>query len=210
MYSVKQIKLMNELIRTGISKQGISELYDVLHADVAAQSQPSPPNSQPLPDCVNNDHSSPPSSQNYSMALALSADLDTPRPTNIESPPYTDEEPWPQWPANTINSEKKRDRFVFKHVHHDILNEAFLRNRYPENDEKECLVEKCNAALENYKNRPLKESEKMTILNITNWFNNRRKEKKRNRRTLDPSSYCVQNLKENNEVKEEIISEDDV
>ncbi|XP_015784080.1 homeobox-containing protein 1 [Tetranychus urticae] len=136
--------------------------------------------------------------------------LDTPRPTNIESPPYTDEEPWPQWPSNTTNSEKKRDRFVFKHVHHDILNEAFLRNRYPENDEKECLVDKCNAALENYKNRPLKESEKMTILNITNWFNNRRKEKKRNRRTLDPSSYCVQNLKENNEVKEEIISEDDV
>lgn len=50
----------------------------------------------------------------------------------------------------------------------------------------------------------------MTILNVTNWFNNRRKEKKKTRKEIDPSSLCVQNLKENNEIKEEIISEEDV
>lgn len=153
MYTVKQIKLVNELIKSGMTKQCLIELYDVLYADVAVHSQPSPPNSQPLPECVNSDFNSPPSSQNYSMSLALTPDLDTPRSNNIESPPYTDEEPWPQYTSTNCSSEKKRDRFVFKTVHFDILNEAFLKNRYPENDEKEFLVERCNEALERHRSK---------------------------------------------------------
>uniref|UniRef100_T1KVG6 Uncharacterized protein n=1 Tax=Tetranychus urticae TaxID=32264 RepID=T1KVG6_TETUR len=97
------------------------------------------------------------------------------QPANIDrdqlgSPPYSNEDP--------TNSEKKSDMLVLKHVHQDILNEAFLRNRYPGNDKKLRMVDKCNAALENYKNRPLKESEKRKIVNINHWLNNRRKIKK--------------------------------
>ncbi|XP_053203936.1 uncharacterized protein LOC128388549 [Panonychus citri] len=114
---------------------------------------------------------------------------------------------------HTSSSEKRtRDRYVFRAIHHDILNDAFFNNAYPETDEKEILVGKCNQALENYKKRPLKENEIMTILNITNWFNNRRKEKKR-KFHQDPSSslpLAIQTKfpKEDfSKVKEEVISD---
>jgi len=45
----------------------------------------------------------------------------------------------------------RRDRFIFKRVHLDILEPAFDENQYPENDVKEELAEKCNVAFERIK-----------------------------------------------------------
>lgn len=47
----------------------------------------------------------------------------------------------------------RRDRFIFKRVHLEILEPAFVENQYPENDVKEDLAEKCNKAFEKIKSK---------------------------------------------------------
>ena len=187
--SKEQIKMVLQLGEYGINKDNVDQLYDTLADDIP--NDQTPPSSQPRFDSAVVDFDSPPSSQGYPAAICSDNESNN-RPSEIDSPPYTDEDQWSGLPKepnytpryfqngsiknhkgdhndsnsttttvttvitptnnHTSTSEKRtRDRFVFRTIHQDILNTAFFSNAYPENDEKEILVDQCNKALENYK-----------------------------------------------------------
>lgn len=87
---------------------------------------------------------------------------------------------------------KQRERFTFVKGHLEILERHYQRNPYPSQNDKERVVEECNAySMESGSSR----CGFMTITNVSNWFANRRKrEFHRSVQTPDtftqsPSSY---------------------
>lgn len=69
----------------------------------------------------------------------------------------------------------RRDRFIFRKQHLKILEHYFKENPYPEIHAKEQIVEECNQQAERIAGKALKESDKVTVSIVSNWFNNRRK-----------------------------------
>ena len=69
----------------------------------------------------------------------------------------------------------RRDRFIFRKQHLKILEHYFKENPYPEIHAKEQIVEECNSQAERIAGKSLKESDKVTVAIVSNWFNNRRK-----------------------------------
>ncbi|KAH9498356.1 hypothetical protein Btru_008080 [Bulinus truncatus] len=73
----------------------------------------------------------------------------------------------------------RRERFTFKEKHLEILEMFFKGGQYPSQEEKEHIANECNIAMANEVHRSLGEKERMTHINVSNWFSNRRKEIKR-------------------------------
>ncbi|XP_075525261.1 homeobox-containing protein 1-like isoform X3 [Dermacentor variabilis] len=72
----------------------------------------------------------------------------------------------------------KRERFTFKSAHLAVLERYYERDPYPDAQTREQIVEECNEAVERPE-RPLTEREKVSLPVVNNWFNNRRKEAKK-------------------------------
>lgn len=78
----------------------------------------------------------------------------------------------------------KRERFTFKAAHLAVLERYYEKDPYPDTQTREQIVDECNRALvrpgvTNMAERPLSEREKVTLPVVNNWFNNRRKEAKK-------------------------------
>ncbi|XP_077546247.1 uncharacterized protein LOC144158922 isoform X3 [Haemaphysalis longicornis] len=87
----------------------------------------------------------------------------------------------------------KRERFTFKSAHLAVLERYYERDPYPDAQTREQIVEECNEAVERpvpkdwgpalgvfrAVERPLTEREKVSLPVVNNWFNNRRKEAKK-------------------------------
>ncbi|KAH7976564.1 homeobox-containing protein 1 isoform X2 [Rhipicephalus sanguineus] len=106
------------------------------------------------------------------------------------STPSTDMTRLPQDALKRLT--KQRERFTFVKGHLEILERHYQRNPYPSQNDKERVVEECNAySMESGSSR----CGFMTITNVSNWFANRRKrEFHRSVQTPDtftqsPSSY---------------------
>lgn len=72
----------------------------------------------------------------------------------------------------------KRERFTFKAAHLAVLERYYEKDPYPDSQTREQIVEECNKAIER-SDRPLAERERVTLPVVNNWFNNRRKEAKK-------------------------------
>ncbi|XP_023228268.1 homeobox-containing protein 1-like [Centruroides sculpturatus] len=72
----------------------------------------------------------------------------------------------------------KRERFTFKAPHLAVLERYYEKDPYPDTTTREQIVEECNKAVVR-QDRPLSEREKVTLPVVNNWFNNRRKEAKK-------------------------------
>lgn len=77
--------------------------------------------------------------------------------------------------SNLLFPVTRRDRFIFRKQHLKILEHYFKENPYPEIHAKEQIVEECNQQAERIAGKALKESDKVTVSIVSNWFNNRRK-----------------------------------
>ena len=67
----------------------------------------------------------------------------------------------------------RRDRFIFRKQHLAILENFFSQNPYPEIHTKEQIVEDCNLIAEKSSGKQLKETDKVTVAIVSNWFNNK-------------------------------------
>lgn len=86
------------------------------------------------------------------------------------SPPCTDVARLPHDALRRLT--KQRERFTFVKGHLEILERHYQRNPYPNQADKERVVEECNAySMESGSSR----CGFMTITNVSNWFANRRK-----------------------------------
>lgn len=86
------------------------------------------------------------------------------------STPSTDMTRLPQDALKRLT--KQRERFTFVKGHLEILERHYQRNPYPSQNDKERVVEECNAySMESGSSR----CGFMTITNVSNWFANRRK-----------------------------------
>lgn len=86
------------------------------------------------------------------------------------SPPCTDVARLPHEALRRLT--KQRERFTFVKGHLEILERHYQRNPYPNQADKERVVEECNAySMESGSSR----CGFMTITNVSNWFANRRK-----------------------------------
>ncbi|RUS83859.1 hypothetical protein EGW08_008400 [Elysia chlorotica] len=73
----------------------------------------------------------------------------------------------------------RRERFTFREKHLDVMETFWKRKQYPTFEEKEHIAEECNCAMAEEVQRPLDDKEKVTHVNVANWFKNKRKELKR-------------------------------
>ncbi|KAF8781596.1 homeobox-containing protein 1-like isoform X1 [Argiope bruennichi] len=76
----------------------------------------------------------------------------------------------------------KRERFTFKAAHLAVLERYYEKDPYPDSQTREQIVDECNKAVERavrVSDRPLAERERVTLPVVNNWFNNRRKEAKK-------------------------------
>ncbi|UYV61695.1 hypothetical protein LAZ67_1005938 [Cordylochernes scorpioides] len=75
----------------------------------------------------------------------------------------------------------KRERFTFKATHLAVLERYYEKDPYPDAQTREQIVEECNRALGALENRgaPLADRDRVTLPVVNNWFNNRRKEAKK-------------------------------
>lgn len=73
----------------------------------------------------------------------------------------------------------RRERFVFRPNHLEILERYFQDNNYPSYETREEIAKACNAVTETVAGRELTEREKVTAQIISNWFANKRKELKK-------------------------------
>ncbi|XP_054707708.1 homeobox-containing protein 1-like [Uloborus diversus] len=76
----------------------------------------------------------------------------------------------------------KRERFTFKAAHLAVLERYYEKDPYPDSQTREQIVDECNKAVERavrISDRPLAERERVTLPVVNNWFNNRRKEAKK-------------------------------
>ncbi|RWS31081.1 homeobox-containing protein 1-like protein [Leptotrombidium deliense] len=82
----------------------------------------------------------------------------------------------------------KRDRFIFRKQHLEVLEKAFKTVRYPDLYAKEDIARECNEAVERAIGTT--PSELVTVSVVANWFNNKRKEEKRNKRQRTSDWNC--------------------
>lgn len=73
----------------------------------------------------------------------------------------------------------RRERFVFRAGHLEILERYFQDNNYPSYETREHIAQSCNVVTQNTAGRELTEREKVTTQIISNWFANKRKELKK-------------------------------
>jgi len=103
----------------------------------------------------------------------------------------------------------RRDRFIFRKQHLQVLESFFADNQYPDTHTKEQIAEECNQAAERMSTRPLSDKDKVTTSIVSNWFNNRRKDAKMTRQSQDalnqqqnsdsnPSPLAASNQNNNN------------
>ncbi|ELT96819.1 hypothetical protein CAPTEDRAFT_124171 [Capitella teleta] len=73
----------------------------------------------------------------------------------------------------------RRERFVFRPNHLEILEKYFQEDNYPSFEKREEISKACNAATEAMTGRELGDKERVTAQIISNWFANKRKELKK-------------------------------
>lgn len=73
----------------------------------------------------------------------------------------------------------KRERFVFRPCHIEVLERSYEADNYPSIEKREEIARTCNATLESMAGRAVTDREKVTTQTVTNWFANRRKEMKK-------------------------------
>lgn len=73
----------------------------------------------------------------------------------------------------------RRERFVFRPNHLEILERYFLDNNYPSYKTREDIADACNTVSERVAGRELRGREKVTAQIISNWFAKKRKELKK-------------------------------
>ncbi|GFN94092.1 homeobox-containing protein 1 [Plakobranchus ocellatus] len=73
----------------------------------------------------------------------------------------------------------RRERFTFRERHLDVLEAFWKKKQYPTFEEKEQIANDCNYAMALEVQRHLDDKEKVTHVNVANWFKNKRKEVKR-------------------------------
>ncbi|ESN90465.1 hypothetical protein HELRODRAFT_166133 [Helobdella robusta] len=81
--------------------------------------------------------------------------------------------------SSSDTSFPRRERFVFRPSHLEILEKYFLENNYPTYETREEIALACNTVTESAAGRELTEREKVTAQIISNWFANKRKELKK-------------------------------
>jgi len=79
----------------------------------------------------------------------------------------------------------RRDRFIFRKQHLNVLEQYFNENPYPDTHTKEQIADECNQAAERLSTRPLSEKDKVTTSIVSNWFNNKRKDTKMSRQSQE-------------------------
>lgn len=84
----------------------------------------------------------------------------------------------------------KRERFTFKTSHLAVLERYYEQDPYPDAQTREEIVKECNRAV-GRPDRPVLEREKVTLPVVNNWFNNRRKEAKKQLRQQHASAVAV-------------------
>ncbi|XP_015911265.1 homeobox-containing protein 1 isoform X2 [Parasteatoda tepidariorum] len=88
----------------------------------------------------------------------------------------------------------KRERFTFKAAHLAVLERYYEKDPYPDSQTREQIVDECNKAVERsvrISDRPLAERERVTLPVVNNWFNNRRKEAKKQLRQQHAAMAAV-------------------
>ncbi|GIY45067.1 hypothetical protein CDAR_519862 [Caerostris darwini] len=88
----------------------------------------------------------------------------------------------------------KRERFTFKAAHLAVLERYYEKDPYPDSQTREQIVDECNKAVERavrVSDRPLAERERVTLPVVNNWFNNRRKEAKKQLRQQHAAMAAV-------------------
>ncbi|KAG8186155.1 hypothetical protein JTE90_022742 [Oedothorax gibbosus] len=75
----------------------------------------------------------------------------------------------------------KRERFTFKGSHLAVLEQYYEQDPYPDTQVREMIVEQCNKAAEKCE-WPLSDRDTVTLPVVNNWFNNRRKDAKKQMR----------------------------
>ncbi|PRD30648.1 UNVERIFIED_CONTAM: Homeobox-containing protein 1 [Trichonephila clavipes] len=75
----------------------------------------------------------------------------------------------------------KRERFTFKGSHLAVLEQYYEQDPYPDTQVREMIVEECNKAAEKCE-WPLSDRDTVTLPVVNNWFNNRRKDAKKQMR----------------------------
>lgn len=89
----------------------------------------------------------------------------------------------------------KRERFTFKGSHLAVLEQYYEQDPYPDAQVREMIVDECNKAAEKCE-WPLSERDTVTLSVVNNWFNNRRKDAKKQMRlkhgfsTINVQSSC--------------------
>ncbi|KRZ75479.1 Homeobox-containing protein 1, partial [Trichinella papuae] len=80
----------------------------------------------------------------------------------------------------------RRERFVFKQAHIDVLERFFNEEPYPNMLKREEIASACNIALQSQHFGNFNAKDLVTEHIVANWFSNRRKEKRRKQFVADP------------------------
>ncbi|KAK2148616.1 hypothetical protein NP493_3173g00003 [Ridgeia piscesae] len=81
--------------------------------------------------------------------------------------------------ASDFMNSPRRERFVFRPNHLEILDRAFQEDSYPSHERREAISKECNAVTEAIVCRPLTDKERVTGQILSNWFANKRKDMKK-------------------------------
>lgn len=81
--------------------------------------------------------------------------------------------------ASDFMNSPRRERFVFRPNHLEILDRAFQEDSYPSHERREAIAKECNAVTEAIVCRPLTDKERVTGQILSNWFANKRKDMKK-------------------------------
>ncbi|ESO06982.1 hypothetical protein HELRODRAFT_138036, partial [Helobdella robusta] len=73
----------------------------------------------------------------------------------------------------------RRERFVFRPNHLDLLDKCFAEENYPSLRRREEIARTCNLTTERITGRPLSDKERVGVHTISNWFANKRKDLKK-------------------------------
>lgn len=73
----------------------------------------------------------------------------------------------------------RRERFVFRPNHLQILENYFVEDNYPSYDKREDIAKICNESTRDLVGRELTEKETVTVPIVSNWFANKRKDLKK-------------------------------
>ena len=81
----------------------------------------------------------------------------------------------------------RRQRFIFRKEHYELLEKYFRQNEYPDQFTKQKIVEELNGINADPHGRPLTERDKVSYAVVSTWFNNKRKERSRTNPQSSPS-----------------------